>query len=101
MYVEGELQAGEKASRPRAEAVSRHGEPIGEEQLERERQESREAGEELLKLITNGPMQSMVMSAGDVASWCRGSLETQPRWRWIAESSTGAPPTCPKRSVHC
>lgn len=62
MYVEGQLQA-----------VSRKGQPILEEQLEEERQQSAEAAEALLDAITaSGPKEFMAMATGDVVAMdCR------------------------------
>ncbi|CAL1173683.1 unnamed protein product [Cladocopium goreaui] len=62
MYVEGQLQA-----------VSRKGQPILEEQLEEERQQSAEAAAALLNAITaSGPKEFMAMATGDVVAMdCR------------------------------
>ncbi|CAK9099002.1 unnamed protein product [Durusdinium trenchii] len=61
MYVEGELQA-----------VSRLGQPIGEEELEEERRQSAEAAEQLLQVITRTPPEFMSMEVGDVVAMdCR------------------------------
>ncbi|CAJ1438777.1 unnamed protein product [Effrenium voratum] len=55
LYVDGELQA-----------VSRTGQPMLEEHLEQERQESQKAAEVLMAKVLAGPKETMTMEQGDV-----------------------------------